>query len=213
MNLEDIRRNYTQSGLLESDLDPSPFEQFRSWLQVAVDTNLNADPTAMTVATVGEDGRPSQRVVLLKQMDDKGFVFYTNLGSRKAREIGGNNQVCLHFAWLPLERQVIIYGKAEPLSIAEVTRYFVTRPRDSRIAAWTSRQSHKIGSRHLLETAFQQIKHRFHEGEIPLPSFWGGFRVVPSDIEFWQGRENRLHDRLMYHRQVDDSWTIERLQP
>lgn len=212
MKLDDIRREYLQGGLHEADMDSDPIRQFESWLKVALEADLNADPTAMTLATVGPDGQPSQRVVLLKHLDDKGFVFYTNLGSRKAHEISGNSRVCLHFGWLPLERQVIVYGQAIPLTLAENTRYFLSRPRDSQIAAWTSKQSQGVGSRKMLEMMFEQMKHRFHEGEVPLPSFWGGFRVAPSAIEFWQGRANRLHDRLMYRKQ-EIGWKLERLQP
>ncbi|MBK8973496.1 MAG: pyridoxamine 5'-phosphate oxidase [Hahellaceae bacterium] len=213
MDLEKIRREYLMGGLSEGDLDANPFIQFRRWLDIAIDANLAADPTAMTLATVSPDGQPSQRVVLLKGLDEQGFVFYTNLGSRKAGEIGHNPKVCLHFGWLPLERQVIVYGEASKLSIAEATHYFVSRPHESQLAAWSSRQSSRISSRQMLEEMFEQMKRRFKEGEVPLPSFWGGFRVKPSAIEFWQGRANRLHDRLMYRRQPDDAWTIERLQP
>lgn len=213
MKLEDIRREYLQSGLNESDLDADPIRQFEAWLNVATEARINEDPTAMTLATVGSDGQPSQRVVLLKHLDEHGFVFYTNLGSRKAHEIAGNARVCLHFAWLPLERQVIVYGQAIPLTLAENTRYFLSRPKESQIAAWTSRQSQKIGSRKMLETLYEQMKARFHEGEVPLPSFWGGYRVAPYAIEFWQGRGSRLHDRLMYEKNADGFWKLERLQP
>jgi pyridoxamine 5'-phosphate oxidase len=213
MNLDSIRREYLQGGLSEADLHPDPIIQFRQWLDIAIQANLGADPTAMTVATVNADGQPSQRVVLLKNLDEKGFVFYTNLGSRKAGEIDKNPRVCLHFAWLPLERQVIVYGQAQKLSIAEATAYFVSRPHESQLAAWTSKQSSRISSRQMLEEMFEQMKRRFKQGEVPLPSFWGGFRVTPSDIEFWQGRANRLHDRLMYRRLDGGDWSIERLQP
>ncbi len=212
MNLEQIRREYLQGGLSEADLDPDPIVQFRRWLDIAIRNDLGADPTAMTLATVNAEGQPSQRVVLLKSLDARGFVFYTNLGSRKATEIAHNPRVSLHFAWLPLERQVIVYGRAQKLSIGEATAYFLSRPHESQLAAWTSRQSSSIGSRQMLEEMFEQMKRRFHQGEVPLPSFWGGFRVAPEAIEFWQGRANRLHDRLMY-RQDGGGWKIARLQP
>ncbi|EAR09867.1 pyridoxamine 5'-phosphate oxidase [Reinekea blandensis] len=212
MKLEDIRREYTQQGLDRDQLDANPFRQFDLWLQQAIDANMTADPTAMSLATVDADGQPSQRVVLLKHADEQGFVFYTNLESRKARDIAGNDRVCLHFPWTPLERQVVIYGRAEKLSVAEATRYFISRPRNSQIAAWTSHQSRSIGSRKLLEQAFEQMKHKFRDGDIPLPSFWGGYRVVPFKMEFWQGRGSRLHDRFMYSRD-NDQWSLDRLQP
>lgn len=213
MDLADIRRQYLKDGLDESQLNENPFSQFQTWFQQAMDANFASDPTAMCVSTVSETGQPSQRIVLLKNFDEKGFVFYTNLASRKAREIEGNNQVCLHFAWLPLERQVIVYGKAEKLSIAESTRYFLSRPKESQLAAWTSHQSKIIESRKALDMAFAQIKNKFSKGEIPLPSFWGGYRIVPQQIEFWQGGDNRLHDRFMYSRDEEGGWGAERLQP
>ncbi len=212
MELADIRREYTLQGLSRDQLNDDPIAQFETWLSQAMAAKLNADPTAMSLATVDANGQPSQRIVLLKQFDAQGFVFYTNLESRKAQDIAGNAKVCLHFAWTPLERQIIIYGEAEKLSITEASRYFLSRPRNSQIAAWTSQQSRKIGSRKLLEQAFDQMKHKFKEGEVPLPSFWGGYRVKPSAIEFWQGRGSRLHDRFMYDKN-DTVWSLERLQP
>ncbi|WP_020409543.1 pyridoxamine 5'-phosphate oxidase [Hahella ganghwensis] len=212
MNLEDIRREYLQGGLDMADLDENPFRQFKSWLDIAIEAKLSADPTAMTVATVNAAGIPTQRVVLLKQADEQGFVFYTNLGSRKARDIEENANISLHFAWLPLERQIAITGTASKLSVTEATRYFLSRPHDSQLAAWASKQSNKVNSRQMLEQAFEQMKNRFRKGEVPLPSFWGGFRVVPSRFEFWQGRANRLHDRFEY-LPAGDGWEINRLQP
>lgn len=212
MKLDDIRREYTLQGLDRDQLDANPIAQFDLWLKQAMDANINQDPTAMSLATVDADGQPSQRIVLLKSVDEQGFVFYTNLKSRKATDIAGNNKVCLHFAWTPLERQIIIYGEAEKLSVAEATRYFLSRPHNSQIAAWTSHQSQKIGSRKLLEQAFEQMKNKFKEGEVPLPSFWGGYRVKPVKIEFWQGRGSRLHDRFMYTKD-GEGWSLDRLQP
>ena len=167
----------------------------------------------MTIATVSPDGQPTQRVVLLKQADEKGFVFYTNLESRKAQDIGTNAKVSLHFAWLPLDRQIKIQGTASRLSVTESLRYFTSRPRESQLAAWASQQSRKLTSRQVLETAFHQMKQKFSHGDIPIPSFWGGYRVTPSEYEFWQGRENRLHDRFAYTPDGDNNWDIERLAP
>ena len=212
MKLEDIRREYLHGGLDITDLDASPTRQFEAWLNLAISAELSADPTAMTVATVNADGIPRQRVVLLKHIDEQGLVFYTNLGSRKAQDIEANCQVSLHFAWLPLERQVSINGTASKLSVAESTRYFLSRPHESQLAAWASKQSSRVSSRQLLEQAFEQMKHRFKKGEVPLPSFWGGFRVKPERFEFWQGRANRLHDRFEYLA-ADGEWSISRLQP
>ncbi len=212
MKLDDIRREYTLAGLDRDDLHEDPLLQFKLWLQQAVDAEFSGDPTAMTLATVNPDGQPSQRIVLLKQFDEQGFVFYTNLESRKAQDIATNAKVSLHFGWVPLERQIVIYGEAKKLSAAAATKYFLTRPRNSQIAAWTSKQSKTIASRHLLEQAFAQMKRKFSEGEVPLPSFWGGYCVQPSKMEFWQGRGSRLHDRFMYEREKQ-GWHIHRLQP
>ncbi|MDE1461710.1 pyridoxamine 5'-phosphate oxidase [Spartinivicinus poritis] len=213
MDISQERREYLRAGLSEEHLHNTPIEQFRHWLKDAIDTEISTDPTAMCLSTVGADGRPSQRIVLLKQFDEKGFVFYTNLESKKAKQIAENPNVCLHFGWLPLERQVIINGTASKLSVAEATKYFLSRPRDSQLAAWASQQSQKVSSRQLLEQAFSQMKQKFTKGDIPLPSFWGGFRVVPEQVEFWQGRANRLHDRLVYSQSEAGEWSIERLQP
>jgi pyridoxamine 5'-phosphate oxidase len=200
-------------GLSRSDLDDNPILQFANWLQEAQWFGV-VEANAMTLATATPDGRPSQRMVLLKNFDDSGFVFYTNLESRKAREIAANPQVSLHFAWLPLYRQVIISGSVEKLPMAEAYRYFSTRPRDSQLAAWASQQSRPIASQAQLERQFQEMKRKFSDEEkIPLPSFWGGYRVRPDSVEFWQGRQHRLHDRFVYRREAEVSWTIERLSP
>ncbi|WP_026376995.1 pyridoxamine 5'-phosphate oxidase [Aestuariibacter salexigens] len=212
MQLQDIRRQYSRGSLTEQDVDANPIVQFERWLKDVVDAQI-PDPTAMTVATVGEDGQPSQRIVLLKDVGPAGFVFYTNLESRKARELEHNNKISLHFPWYLLERQVRVIGYAEQLSTLEVAKYFASRPRESQLAAWASQQSKPISARHALMGKFMEIKQKFAQGEIPLPKFWGGFRVVPQQIEFWQGGEHRLHDRLEYTRQPDDSWTIQRLMP
>ncbi len=212
MKVEDIRREYLSEPLSEDNLNNDPFVQFDSWLKQAITAELK-DPTAMSVATVDEHGQPSQRIVLLKHVDAEGFVFYTNLESRKAQEIKGNNKVSLHFPWHNMERQVIVYGTAEQLSTAQVMKYFMSRPKESQIAAWASKQSHPINSRQLLMQQFTRMKQKFSEGEVPLPSFWGGFRVKPHQIEFWQGGEHRIHDRFMYRRDDADNWHIERLMP
>jgi pyridoxamine 5'-phosphate oxidase len=171
------------------------------------------DPSAMTIATVDAAGQPSQRIVLLKQVDERGFVFYTNLRSRKAQDLKQNPKISLHFPWHFLERQVKVCGIAEQLSSAEALKYFLTRPRESQLGAWTSQQSRPISSRALLMQQFETMKNKFAKGQIPLPDFWGGFRVKPHQIEFWQGGEHRLHDRFQYNLQQDNSWAIERLEP
>ena len=167
----------------------------------------------MSLATVGQDLRPRVRTVLLKIFDERGFVFFTNYESRKARQIAENENVSLLFPWLALERQVIVCGTAEKISTAESLAYFVTRPRGSQLGAWVSAQSSVITTRSLLEQKWEEMKRKFGEGQVPLPDFWGGYRVVPRDIEFWQGRPSRLHDRFSYTRQPDGTWKIERLSP
>lgn len=214
MDLSQFRRDYLLGGLSRKDLDPDPQKQFSLWFEQARKTAI-PDPTAMILATVGPNGQPSQRTVLLKYYDEHGYVFFTNYESRKAREIAGNSRVSLLFAWLDLERQVQINGHAERISAAESARYFMTRPKESQIAAWVSSQSHKLSSRQILLQKFQEMKTKIGEGKVPLPSFWGGYRVVPEEIEFWQGRKSRLHDRFLYTRQADapSGWAIERLAP
>ncbi|QEY16119.1 pyridoxamine 5'-phosphate oxidase [Cellvibrio sp. KY-GH-1] len=212
LKLEDFRREYTQGGLEFTDLAASPFEQFQRWMEQTIKSGL-PDPNAMTVATVDATGQPSQRIVLLKHMDERGFVFYTNLNSRKAQELKQNPKISLHFPWYFLERQVKVCGVVEQLSAAEVLKYFVTRPRDSQLGAWASQQSKPISSRALLMQQFESMKNKFAKGEIPVPDFWGGFRVNPHQIEFWQGGAARLHDRFQYNLQTDNSWFIQRLEP
>jgi pyridoxamine 5'-phosphate oxidase len=205
-----LRRNYTRDGLRRGDLDLNPIGQFRKWFSEATAAEL-VEPNAMVLSTT--DGkRPSSRTVLLKAYDERGFVFFTNYESRKAREIAVDAHVSLLFPWYPLERQVGIIGQAERISAAESLAYFASRPHGSRLGAWVSQQSSVITSRKFLEMKWDEMKRKFADGEIPLPSFWGGIRVIPTEIEFWQGRENRLHDRFRYLR-AGDSWTIERLAP
>ena len=184
MDIDQMRREYLHGGLTRENLKENPFEQFDLWLSQAVNSKA-VDPTAMTVATVSPDGQPSQRIVLLKGCDERGFVFYTNYGSRKAQDLAANNRISLHFAWLELDRQVKISGIAEKVSTSETLKYFLSRPKESQLAAWASEQSHPISSRGLLEQQFARMKEKFHKGDVPLPSFWGGFRVKPHRIEFW----------------------------
>jgi pyridoxamine 5'-phosphate oxidase len=212
MDLTDIRREYTKGGLRRDDLPKEPLALFNKWLQQAVDANL-PDPTAMTVATVNADGQPFQRIVLLKDVNNDGFIFYTNLGSRKAEQLQINNKISLHFPWHILERQVHVTGHVEQLSTLEVMKYFSSRPKESQIAAWASKQSSRLSARQALEGKFFELKQRFSAGEVPLPSFWGGYRVKFDSIEFWQGGKHRLHDRFIYLRNDNNDWDIERLAP
>lgn len=210
--IDQDRREYQYAGLSHRDLDPDPIAQFDVWLNQALTQRLR-DATAMSLATVSSDGQPSLRTVLLKFFDSTGFVFYTNQESRKAREISHNPKVALLFYWREFDRQIIITGNAAKVSAGESLKYFLTRPRESRLGAWVSAQSSVISSRAVLEEKFEEIKRKFADGEIPLPSFWGGYRIEPFSIEFWQGRVNRLHDRFIYRRQPDSTWLIERLAP
>jgi pyridoxamine 5'-phosphate oxidase len=212
MDISALRREYIKDVLDLEHLDTDPIQQFELWFNQAKATEM-PDPNGMSLATVGPEGQPSLRTVLLKYFDRSGFVFFTNYESRKSREIGENPRVSLMFPWIVLERQVIIYGKAEKVSKMESLKYFASRPKGSQIGAWVSHQSSVITSRSLLLNKFEEMKQKFTRGEVPLPSFWGGYRVVPHAMEFWQGRENRLHDRFMYTIQEDKTWKIERLAP
>jgi pyridoxamine 5'-phosphate oxidase len=210
--LSDYRKEYTSGRLTNEVLTEHPIDLFETWLNDAIKAEL-PDPNAMTVATVDASGQPSQRIVLLKDLSKDGFVFYTNLGSRKAKDIADNGKISLHFPWHWLERQVKVSGVAKALTRTEVAKYFLSRPKDSQIGAWASQQSQPISTRELLLTQFAQMKAKFAKGEVPLPDFWGGFRVEPQIIEFWQGGEHRLHDRFEYNKQEDGTWTTQRLMP
>ena len=209
----DVQRSEYDSGKLDrEDLKASPFEQFAAWFKQACESKV-IEPNAMSLATAGSDNLPLARTVLLKSYDERGFVFFTNLESRKARQLKENPNASLLFPWLALQRQVIINGRVERISTAETLAYFITRPRGSQIGAWISQQSSVVSSRQLLETKWAEMQRKFSEGEVPLPSWWGGYRVVPREIEFWQGRLNRLHDRFLYTAKEGGVWTIERLAP
>lgn len=212
MDLTTLREEYTRNGLTKDELETNPFQQFQKWFQQATEAEL-PEPNAMSLATASATGEPSIRTVLLKYFDQQGFVFFTNYESRKAQQIEENPQVALLFLWLPLERQVKIQGTATKISTAESFSYFTSRPRGSQLGAWCSAQSSVISSRKLLEMKFEELKHKFKHGEIPLPSFWGGYRIVPKRFEFWQGRRNRLHDRFAYTLKGETLWEIERLAP
>jgi pyridoxamine 5'-phosphate oxidase len=212
MNVSDLRLDYTRGELHRRDLKPDPFDQFELWFKQACGSGM-IEPNAMSLATVDATGRPSLRTVLLKKWDQRGFVFFTNLESRKARDIEADPNVSLLFPWLLLQRQVAINGTAERIPTSEVLAYFVTRPFGSQLAAWASPQSRVISTRSLLEAKWEEVKRKFREGQVPVPSFWGGYRVTPRDFEFWQGRSSRLHDRFRYTRGGDGSWEVARLAP
>lgn len=211
MDLADFRKEYSDRGLHREELNADPVAQFSQWFSHATELGVH-EPNAMTLATVDETGMPYQRTVLLKYFDANGFVFFTNYSSRKSKQLAINPKCSLLFPWITLERQVIIQGVAEKISSAESLRYFASRPRESQIGAWVSNQSEVITSRKFLMQKLAEIKDKFQHGEIPLPSFWGGYRVVPTAIEFWQGGPARLHDRFLYQKS-GSTWNIERLSP
>ena len=212
MSLADLRKDYSLAGLTEKDLARDPFRQFEKWLQEAEAAKI-PEYNAMTLSTATRDGRPSARTVLLKGLDGRGFVFYSNYESRKGREIEANPHVALVFPWLLLERQVIIEGKLTKVAREESEAYFHSRPRASQLGAWVSQQSSIISGRALLEGNMKAVEKQYADQEVPLPPNWGGWRVAPETVEFWQGRRSRLHDRLRYRRGKDGGWSIERLAP
>lgn len=212
ISVADLRQNYTQAGLLESEAAGDPFPQFHRWLSEAIAADLK-EPNAMTLATVTPDGKPDARIVLLKGFDQRGFSFFTNYKSAKGKQLNTTPWAALVFLWGDLERQVRIEGQVEIVSEQESDDYFQVRPWASQLGAWASDQSQVIASREVLEERFLQFKDQYPEGKVPRPPHWGGFRVVPRTVEFWQGRPSRLHDRLRYRLQDDGKWLRERLSP
>jgi pyridoxamine 5'-phosphate oxidase len=214
MKTTDIRREYERGGLQRADLDANPITQFNSWFAQATTAlaEKELDVNAATLATADKNGKPSARIILLKGMDDRGFIFFTNYDSRKGRELAENPNASLVFYWADLERQVCVAGPVEKISPAESEKYFKSRPRGSQLAARASNQSDVIADRAALEKKWDKMSAKF-PGEIPLPSNWGGFVLKPERIEFWQGRANRLHDRFQYTKQPDNAWKLERLAP
>lgn len=210
-SIADLRKDYTKETLTESEVDPNPFVQFQRWFDQAVNAEL-PEPNAMTLATASKDGIPDARIVLLKAVDDRGFTFFTNYNSTKGKELEANPQAALVFLWTELERQVRIVGTVEKIAPAESDGYFFSRPHNSRLGAWASNQSEVIPNRDVLEEKLAALKVEYENREVPRPSHWGGFRVIPREIEFWQGRSSRLHDRLRYRYQ-NGTWIIDRLSP
>ena len=212
LDLQAMRQEYKQSQLDEKSVASTPFVQFEKWFQ-EVQASEILEPNAMLLATSDDENIPNIRAVLLKIFDERGFVFFTNYNSDKAQEIEKNPNVALEFLWLDLERQVRIIGKCEKISHAESLAYFMKRSRGSQIGAWVSHQSSVISSRKIIALTLEKMKAKFKNGEVPLPDFWGGYRVVPSKVEFWQGRESRLHDRILYTKESEKQWSISRLAP
>jgi pyridoxamine 5'-phosphate oxidase len=211
VTLAELRKEYSLAGLTEKDLARDPFRQFEKWFQEAEAAKL-VEPNAMTLCTATPDGKPSARTVLLKSVDGRGFVFFSNYNSRKARELDANPNATLVLPWLALERQVIVEGTVTKVPREESEAYFHSRPRASQLGAWVSQQSAVIAGRSVLEESMKVIEQKYAGREVPLPPHWGGWRLSPETVEFWQGRRSRLHDRLRYRR-AKDGWTVERLSP
>ncbi|MFY0594541.1 MAG: pyridoxamine 5'-phosphate oxidase [Roseivirga sp.] len=211
-SIADLRKEYTQASLDIESVDNNPMIQFEKWFKEAQNGEL-LEPNAMVLSTSDTTGQPFQRTVLMKALSAEGIVFYTNYGSRKAKQIEENNKVSVIFPWYAMERQVSIQGLVTKVSTKESLKYFSSRPHGSQLGAWVSEQSKVISSRSILEMKLAEMKRKFKEGKVPLPDFWGGYRIEPISIEFWQGRQSRLHDRLIYTKNDADDWTIDRLAP
>jgi pyridoxamine 5'-phosphate oxidase len=212
MNTDDLRHRLMKQGLSHQELNSNPIKQFENWYQDTVEADIY-EPGAMSLATVDNEGQPWQRIVLLKLFDEEGFVFFSNYESRKANQLAVNSNVSLLFPWHVLGRQVIVTGEVEKISTAESFKYFSTRPRGSQIGAWSSGQSQLINSRSILETMVDSMKKKFKDKEVPLPPFWGGYRVQPKTFEFWQARDSRLHDRFIYRNDETGKWSSNRMAP
>ena len=210
--IANLRKEYSRAALEIDSVAADPLTQFQKWFKEAQQVEV-LEPNAMILSTVDTQHRPFQRTVLMKALDTRGIVFYTNYKSRKAQQIAKNNQVSVLFPWYALERQVLITGAAEKVSTRESMAYFASRPFGSRLGAWVSQQSQVISSRNILETKLAEMTQKFKDGKVPLPDFWGGYRIIPDYFEFWQGRKNRLHDRLMYSIDDEKGWKIERMAP
>jgi pyridoxamine 5'-phosphate oxidase len=211
-DLTGLRTEYAAHGLRRADLHSDPIHQFGAWFAAALAADIR-DVNAMSLATASPDGKPSVRIVLLKGFDERGFAFFTNYDSGKGRQLEANPFAALGFYWVQLERQIRITGAVEKTSREDSAAYFHSRPVGSRLGAWVSKQSEVIDARQILDSRLTEMKERFEDGEIPLPPHWGGYRVIPDQIEFWQGRPNRLHDRFRYSRRADGTWLIDRLAP
>ncbi len=211
-NLQDSRKSYERDALLESKLSIDPFQTFSTWFAAAEADEAIEEPNAMSISTIGTDGFPKSRIVLLKEIVDNSFIFYSNYSSEKAEGIDKYPKICIHFFWPSLERQVIIKTHVEKVDREKSASYFHSRPRGSQLGAWASNQSAAVSSREQLDAQLDEVTARFDDDEVPLPEFWGGYRCTPVSFEFWQGRPNRMHDRILYEKAAD-KWNLKRLQP